>query len=96
MIHEGIYGYYQGPTYETKSEIRFQKKYKIDAAGMSTIPESNEAILKGIKVIALSVITNILKENDSEPASHESVIKNAKAASVNLNKILSVLIPQLN
>jgi len=95
-LHEGVYGYYQGPTYETKAEVRFQKKFNIDAAGMSTIPESNEANTLGIKVIAVSVITNILKENDMEQASHESVINKAKAASLNLNKALSALIPQLN
>lgn len=38
-LHEGVYGCYPGPTYETRSEIRMQKKFMIDAAGMSTIPE---------------------------------------------------------
>ena len=94
-LHSGIYGYYQGPTYETKSEIRFQKKFNIDAAGMSTIPEVNEASLNGINVIAVSVITNLLKENDIEPASHESVLATAKAASKNLNKALSEFIKNL-
>jgi purine-nucleoside phosphorylase len=95
-IHEGVYGYYQGPTYETKAEVRFQRKYNIDAAGMSTIPESSEASLNGIKVAAVSVITNILKENNLEPADHETVISSAKAASGNLNKALSAFISQLN
>lgn len=95
-LHEGVYAYHQGPNYETKSEIRFQKKYYFDAAGMSTVPESIDANLSGIKVLALSVITNILKENFSEPASHESVIANAKAASANLNKALSAFVTQLN
>jgi purine-nucleoside phosphorylase len=96
MLHEGVYGYYQGPTYETNAEVRFQKKFNIDAAGMSTVPESNEACKRGINVIAISVVTNLLNENRPEPASHESVIEKAKAASVGLNKALSILIPQLN
>ena len=95
-FYEGVYGYYQGPTYETKAEIRFQKKFLIDAAGMSTIPEVTEANKCGIKVIAVSVITNILMENNIEPATHEAVLMNAFNASKNLNKVLSVLIPQLN
>jgi len=95
-LQSGIYGYYQGPAYETKAEIRFQKKFNIDAAGMSTIPEVNEASLNGINVIAVSVITNLLKENNIEPANHESVLTTAKAASENLNKVISGLIKQLN
>jgi len=95
-LNEGVYGYYKGPTYETKAEVRFQKKFIIDAAGMSTIPEVTEANNKGMGVIAISVITNILKENDIEPASHELVLSNAILASKNLNKALSALIPQLN
>jgi len=95
-LNEGVYGYYQGSTYETKAEVRFQKKFLIDAAGMSTIPEVTEACNKGISVIAVSVITNKLKENDIEPALHHAVLSNAFLASKNLNKALSVLIPQLN
>src|SRR4030095_12688396 len=90
-IHKGVYGYYQGPAYETKAEIRFQKKFNIDAAGMSTVPEVTAACIKGINVMGVSVITNLLKENNVEPASHESVLNVAKTASKNLQKALSVL-----
>lgn len=94
-LQTGIYGFYQGPTYESKAEIRFQKKYNIDAAGMSTIPEVNEASLNGMNVIAVSVITNLLRENNIEPANHEAVLTTAKAASTNLNKVISGLIRKL-
>jgi len=95
-LQKGVYGYYQGPTYETKAEIRFQKKFNIDAAGMSTVPEVSAASLKGINVIGVSVITNLLKENNMQPPGHDSVIVSARAASVNLNKALSAFITQLN
>lgn len=95
-LQNGVYGYYQGPTYETKAEIRFQKKFNVDAAGMSTVPEANSASIKGINAIGVSVITNLLKENNLLPPNHESVLSTAKAASANLNKALTALITQLN
>lgn len=95
-VQEGTYGYYSGPTYETKAEIRFQKKIGLDAAGMSTVPEVNDAIYCGINVIGLSVITNMLKENSVSVASHEDVLKTAKTASIGLNKVIPVFISELN
>lgn len=95
-LHEGTYGCYPGPTYETKSEIRLQKKIGLDAAGMSTVPEVNDAAYKGLKVIAVSVITNLLKENSTAVTSHDDVLLTAKTASISLNKVLPVFISELN
>jgi purine-nucleoside phosphorylase len=93
---EGVYGFYPGPMYETGSEINFQKKLPIDAAGMSTVPEMYEAIRLGMNLGAISVITNLLSETTESVTSHEDVIKTAKAASVKLNLILPELISELN
>lgn len=95
-LQEGTYGCYSGPTYETKAEVRFQKKFKLDAAGMSTVPEVLSGAALNFNLIAVSVITNILKENISVPANHESVINTAAKASESLNKILPLFISQLN
>ncbi|HMQ80177.1 MAG TPA: purine-nucleoside phosphorylase [Ignavibacteria bacterium] len=95
-LHEGTYGCYSGPTYETKAEIRFQKKIMLDAAGMSTVPEVIESSSKRIEVIALSVITNLLKENSAAETSHDNVLLTAQKASLNLKKVLPVFISQLN
>lgn len=95
-IHEGTYGCYTGPTYETKAEIRMQKKIKLDAAGMSTVPEVIFAAAKNLNVIAVSVITNLLRENSEQFTSHEDVLLTASMASKSLNKVLPVFINQLN
>lgn len=95
-LHEGTYGCYTGPTYETKAEIRMQKKIKLDAAGMSTVPEVICANESGINILAVSVITNLLKENLTEAASHEEVLLTAASASISLNKVLPLFINQLN
>jgi purine-nucleoside phosphorylase len=95
-LHEGTYGCYSGPTYETKAEIRFQKKIGLDAAGMSTIPEVLDANYRGINILGLSIITNMLKENSVSVTSHEEVLNTAKIASLRLNKVLPVFISELN
>ncbi len=95
-LHEGTYGCYSGPTYETKAEIRLQKKLGLDAAGMSTVPEVYEAKNSGIAVVALSIITNLLKENTAEKTSHENVLQTAEIASLRLNKVLPAFISELN
>ena len=96
MLQEGTYGCYTGPTFETNSEIRFQKRIMLDAAGMSTVPEVIDAVSKNINVAAVSVITNLLKENSSGQTSHDNVLITAKKASESLKKILPVFISQLN
>lgn len=96
MLHEGTYGCYTGPTYETRAEIRFQKNIGLDAAGMSTIPEVYEAYNSGIEVLALSIITNLLKESTAAKTSHDDVLQTAKNASKKLNKVLPAFISELN
>lgn len=95
-LYEGAYGYYQGPTYETKAEIRMQKKLGLDAAGMSTIPEVYEASALKMNVAAISVITNLLKENSIIPPSHDEVLYTAHRASAKLNKAIVQLVNELN
>jgi purine-nucleoside phosphorylase len=95
-VHEGVYGFLTGPAYETKAEISAQKKMGMDAAGMSTIPEVYEAAKLGINVIAVSVITNLLRENMAIPAFHRDIVLTAKKASVKLNLIIERLVNQLN
>lgn len=94
-LHEGTYGCYSGPTYETAAEIKFQKKFMLDAAGMSTVPESITCAASGINVIAVSVITNLLKESPPGITSHSDVVLNASGASESFNKVLPCFISQL-
>lgn len=74
-IHEGTYVYVSGPTYESRAEVRFLKTAGGDAVGMSTVPEIIVARHCGIKVLAMSLITN--KCVDERPPSARD---NAEAA----------------
>jgi purine-nucleoside phosphorylase len=94
--HQGIYGFLPGPAYETRAEIRMLKKYNIDAVGMSTVPELLEASASGIRVLALSVITNLLKDNSMSPANHKDVLNAARKASPILFSVILRLLNELN
>lgn len=96
MLHEGVYGCYPGPAYETKADVRMQKKFLVDAAGMSTVPEVLRAASFAMNVIALSVITNLLKETPFGHTSHSDVLSVAGKASIKLNSVFPELISELN
>lgn len=57
--HEGVYFWFSGPTFETPAEIRAMKILGADLVGMSTVPEVIIARRLGLKVAALSMVTNL-------------------------------------
>ncbi len=94
-FYNGVYASLPGPAYETNSEIKLLKKTGADAVGMSTIPEVFEALKQGIKVIAVSVITNLLRENTSSETSHLTILKTSKIASERLFFVVKRLANEL-
>ncbi len=95
-MSQGVYCCSSGPAYETKAEIRALKKLGCDAVGMSTIPEVFVASRLGMNVAAISVITNLLSENNLAPTSHEQVLKAAGGASRALFSLIKNLLNELN
>lgn len=81
--HEGIYLAVGGPSFETPAEIRAFARWGADAVGMSTVPEAIVARQLGLRVAALSAITNVAAGRDGtgKPLSHEEVLKSANARS---------------
>ncbi|KZF21207.1 purine nucleoside phosphorylase [Xylona heveae TC161] len=57
-IHEGVYAYVCGPTYETRAECRMLRRLGADVVGMSTVPEIVVARHCGLRVLAMSLVTN--------------------------------------
>ncbi len=74
-IHEGIYIMLGGPSFETPAEVRFLRLIGADAVGMSTVPEVIVARHGGMRVLALSGISNVLNPEAFEPPSHEEVLQ---------------------
>lgn len=81
-LHEGVYFWYTGPNFETPAEIRAFKMLGADAVGMSTVPECIAAVHCGMKVVAVSAITNLAAGLDaSETLSHEHTLAQSKTIS---------------
>jgi len=76
-IKKGIYAYTKGPQYETPAEIRALKTMGADAVGMSTVPEAVVATHCGIRVAAVSCISNLAAGLSKGPLTGEEVIVNA-------------------
>jgi purine-nucleoside phosphorylase len=58
-LHEGVYAWFSGPSFETPAEIRAVAMLGADAVGMSTVPETIFARYFGLRVAGVSVITNL-------------------------------------
>lgn len=58
-MHEGVYAFVAGPTYETRAECRMLRTFGADVVGMSTVPEIVTARHSGMRVLAFSLVTNI-------------------------------------
>lgn len=87
-INTGVYGGVLGPSYETPAEIRAFKLLGADLIGMSTIPEVIVAAHCNLKVLAISIVTNMACGMSSEILTHESVLAVANKAQENLTRLL--------
>lgn len=77
----GVYAAVAGPSYETPAEIRAFARMGADAVGMSTVPEAIVARACGLRVTALSCITNFAAGRTSKPLSHEEVLETGSRGS---------------
>lgn len=77
-FHKGIYGGLSGPTYETPAEVRYLKQVGCSAVGMSTVPESIAANHFGLRVAALSCITNLAAGISKTKLNHNEVTETAQ------------------
>ncbi|MSU64013.1 MAG: purine-nucleoside phosphorylase [Pedosphaera sp.] len=87
-VRTGVYVAVSGPTYETPAEIRAFARLGADAVGMSTVPEAIVARQCGLRVAALSCITNLAAGRNPHPLSHQDVIKTGKRAGVGVSRII--------
>ena len=94
-LRSGVYAAYSGPSYETPAEIRAIRTMGADLVGMSTVPEVIMANSRGMKVLGLSMITNMAAGISPKPLSHQEVIKTAKKASAKFSGLVRGIIEQL-
>ena len=77
-LRSGTYLAVSGPSYETPAEIRAFARLGADAVGMSTVPETIVARQCGLKVAAVSCITNLAARRSRKPLSHAEVLETAE------------------
>lgn len=88
-LPEGTYAWYSGPSFETPAEIRALRVLGADAVGMSTVPEVILARFLGLRVAAVSVITNMAAGMSDEVLSHEHTKAMAPLGAAKLERILA-------
>ncbi|MCU1286011.1 MAG: purine nucleoside phosphorylase inosine and guanosine-specific [Acidobacteriales bacterium] len=93
-IHEGVYLAVSGPSYETPAEIRAFQVMGADVVGMSTVPETIAARHMGVKVLAISCVTN-LAAGLGAPLDHKEVLEVGERVRGHFVALLESLIPQL-
>jgi purine-nucleoside phosphorylase len=89
VAHKGVYVAVTGPNLETRAEYRFLKMIGADVVGMSTVPEVIVAVHAGVKVLGLSVITDMCLPDALETATVEKILEVARLAEPKLRAILS-------
>ncbi len=94
-VHTGVYFGVTGPTFETRSEYKMIKLLGGDAVGMSTVQEVIAASHCGMKVFAMSVITDIGIREDNNTITHQEVLQAAKEAEPKLTAIFIKLIEKM-
>lgn len=94
-LHDGVYAAVTGPSYETPAEIRFLERIGVDAVGMSTVPEVLVARALGMRVAAISCITNHAAGIGREPLSHEEVMDVGRRAGETFERLVAGVVFRL-
>ena len=94
-LQEGIYLMMSGPCYETPAEIRMARAIGADAVGMSTVPEAVAAAHCGIKVLGVSLITNMAAGVLDQPLSHTEVTETANRAAKEFAKLVDLIVEKV-
>ncbi|XZE53189.1 purine-nucleoside phosphorylase [Planctomycetaceae bacterium SH139] len=92
VAHKGVFVAVAGPNLETRAEYRFLRLIGADVVGMSTVPEAIVAIHSGMKVVGLSVITDMCLPDALKPANVEEIIAVANGAEPKLRTLVREIV----
>lgn len=94
-LQEGVYVGVKGPSLETPAETRFLRLIGADAVGMSTVAEAIAAKHSGLRLLGLSVISNVNLPDAMQPIAIEEIIATVQRTEARLLRLLSALLPRL-
>ena len=91
-LHEGVYMWFSGPSFETPAEIRMARMLGADLVGMSTVPEVILARRLAMRCAAVSVVTNFGAGFNSGAPSHSETRDVAAGGAVSLRRLIKVFL----
>ena len=94
-VYQGVYAGLLGPNYETPAEIRYLRTIGADLVGMSTVPEVIAARHMGMKVLAISCVTNMAAGISDEVLSHEDVLETGERVKGDFVALLRAVLPEI-
>jgi purine-nucleoside phosphorylase len=94
-LYQGVYAGLLGPSYETPAEIRYLRTIGADLVGMSTVPEVIAARHMGLKVLAISCVTNMAAGILDQVIRHEEVLQTADRVKGDFVALLSAVLPRI-
>ena len=94
-LHEGVYAALLGPNYETPAEINYLRIIGADLVGMSTVAEVIAARHMGIKVLAISCVTNMAAGILDQPLSHQEVMETGERVKTSFEALLRAVLPRM-
>lgn len=95
-LREGVYVALPGPSLETAAEYRMLRTLGADIVGMSTVPEVIVARHQGMRVLGLSIITDLCLPDALEPASFERIVAVARASEPRLTAVARAVVERLS
>ena len=95
VLREGVYVAVTGPCLETRAEYRFLRGIGADVVGMSTVPEVIVAVHAGMRVLGMSIVTDMCLPDALEPASVEKIIGIAMRAEPHLTSLIAGVLEKL-
>ncbi|MFZ0772190.1 MAG: purine-nucleoside phosphorylase [Candidatus Sulfotelmatobacter sp.] len=95
-LHEGVYAALLGPSYETPAEINYLRIIGADLVGMSTAFEVIAAGHMGIKVLAISCVTNMAAGILDQPLSHQEVMETGERVKSSFEALLRAVLPRMD
>lgn len=88
-VFQGVYMMLTGPNYETPAEVRMLQMFNVEAVGMSTVPEVISAVQLGMKVMGISVISNLATGMDFHKPNHHDVLLQVGKATKKLSHLIT-------